>query len=99
MCGVHCSGVFVALWSSCVVLSRYGSLGCISNDVFDILMGQKWHTNIYFKFHLFPNFQSYFLINSKYSGQRFMFFFPKLDAFISIFLQIFMPFWSSFSNS
>ena len=65
---------------------------------FDILMGQKWHTNVHAKFLVFPNFKPHFLIIFKCSGQRFMFFFLKLDAFFSIFCKVSCHFWSSFSK-
>jgi len=65
---------------------------------FDILMGQKWHTNVHAKFHVFPNFKPNFSIIFKCSGQRFMFFFLKLDAFFSIFCKVSCYFWSSFSK-
>ena len=63
-----------------VLFSRY-----LFPIFFDILMGQKWYTNGYAKFHVFPNFNPYFFDHFQIFRPEVYVFFPKFDAFFWFF--------------
>jgi len=57
-----------------------------------------WHTNVYAKSHVFPDFKPFFLIILKYSGRSLMPSSPQFDDFFSFFCKLSCQFFDIFPS-